>query len=121
MSAVFGEGESAVSETCVDRLLQQDTFWAVAAVDEDGVVGGLTAHVLPMTKGEHSELLINDVAVREDRQRQGIGQMLVNWAVKEAFALAMHTVFFLADNDDVDAVRFYKKLDGVASDVMLIA
>lgn len=110
-----------MSEAYIDRLLQQDTFWAVAAFDGDSVVGGLTAHVLPMTRADYSDLLIYDVAAREDRRRQGIGQVLVNWVIREASALGIHSVFVLANNEDVDAIRFYRKLKGAISPVTLIA
>jgi aminoglycoside 3-N-acetyltransferase I len=71
LSEVFGEGGSPPSEAYIDQLLKQDCFWAVAAIDDDNIVGGLTAHILPMTKAEQSELLIYDVAVHETLTASG--------------------------------------------------
>lgn len=121
LSEVLGEGEPVLHDAYIAHLLQQGSFWAIAAIDEGRVIGGLTAHLLPMTKAEHFEMFVYDVAVREDRQRQGIGQTLVSWAVREAFAFGARSVFVLADNLDVDAIRFYQKLDGVCSPVTLVA
>lgn len=40
-------------------------------------MGGLTAHTLPLTRGEISEIFICDLAVVAEHQRQGIGRQLV--------------------------------------------
>jgi len=119
LSEVFGERGSPASEAYIDQLLKQDCFWAVAAIDDDNIVGGLTAHLLPMTKTEQSELLIYDVAVHERLQRRGIGKMLVNWVRSQASAVGIAAVFVLADNDDVGAISFYRKLSGADSPVTL--
>src|SRR5579863_1977938 len=97
LAEVFGEGGSPASEDYIDGLLKNDSFWAVAAIDDDNVVGGLTAHILPMTKAEQSELLIYDVAVHERFQRRGIGKMLMNWVRSQASAVGIAGVFVLAD------------------------
>lgn len=119
LSDVFGEGGSPASEPYIDRLLRQDDFWAVAAIDDDSIVGGLTAHILPMTKTEQSELLIYDVAVHKRFQRRGIGTMLIDWVLRQSSALGIVSVFVLSDNGDAGAIRFYRKLNGAASPVTL--
>jgi aminoglycoside 3-N-acetyltransferase I len=119
LSEAFGEGGSPASEAYIDRLLKNDGFWVVAAIDDDNIVGGLTAHILPMTKAEQSELLIYDVAVRERLQRRGIGKMLVSWVLNQASAVGIAAVFVLADNDDVGAISFYRKLSGADTPVTL--
>jgi len=44
-------------------LLTRGDLWAMAAFDEDAIVGGITAHCLPMTRAEVAELFIYDLAV----------------------------------------------------------
>jgi hypothetical protein len=41
-------------------------FWAIAAFAAKDIGGGITAHTLPMTRTESSEIFIYDVAVRSD-------------------------------------------------------
>src|SRR5579862_8312588 len=77
MAAVFDEAHETLSDAYLDRLLARDEFWVIAAFSGDDVVGGLTAHALPMTRTESRELFIYDVAVREDHQRQGVGRRLL--------------------------------------------
>jgi aminoglycoside 3-N-acetyltransferase I len=78
MTEVFDEQAPApLSEAYLDQLLTRPDFWALAAFVDDELVGGITAHVLPMTRNESSELFIYDLAVKASHQRQGIGRELV--------------------------------------------
>ena len=53
MAEVFEEGPRAALGTAyVDSLLRRPDFWAVAAFIDGELAGGLTAHTLPMTRGE---------------------------------------------------------------------
>src|SRR5262245_20674887 len=77
MADVFEEPHERLSDKYVDDLLAREAFWAIAALSGDEVVGGLTAHSLPMTRQASAEVFIYDVAVRADHQRRGIGRRLV--------------------------------------------
>ena len=77
MAEVFGEAGAPLTDSYIDRLLTREDFWAIAAVYGDDVVGGVTAHTLPMTRAEGSEIFIYDVAVQPGFQRRGIGRRLM--------------------------------------------
>lgn len=117
MAGVFAETSAPLSDDYIDRLLRQDAFWAVAAFVGDELVGGVTAHRLPMTRVEASELLIYDLAVRADWQRHGIGRYLVRTLREQAALAEIQTVFVPADNDDQHALDFYQALGGAPSAV----
>ena len=117
MAEVFAEGSDHLSDDYLDRLLSREDFWAIAAFVGDEIVGGLTAHTLPMTRSESFEIFIYDLAVREDQQRKGIGRQLMT-ALREAAAIAgIQHVLVAADNDDVHALDFYRAVGGVPSPV----
>jgi aminoglycoside 3-N-acetyltransferase I len=119
MAEVFGEGAEPLSDSYVDRLLDRDAFWAFAAFDGEEIVGGLTAHELPMTRAEARELFIYDIAVHADHRRRGIGRQLVR-AVRDAAAHAgLDVVFVAADLDDTHALDFYRALGGAPSSVVM--
>jgi aminoglycoside 3-N-acetyltransferase I len=98
-------------------LLARVDFWAVVAVDEGSVVGGVTAHALPMTRNRSTELFIYDLAVRSDRQRQGIGRALVSELLASASAAGIMTSFVPADDEDTHALDFYRAIGGEESPV----
>ena len=56
MAEIFGEDCSPLGDGYLEKLLGKDQFWAFAALIGDEVVGGATAHVLPMTRAELQEL-----------------------------------------------------------------
>ncbi len=119
MADVFEEDREALSDGYIDRLLGREEFWALAAVAGDHIIGGVTAHTLPMTRTEASELFIYDIAVRRDHQRQGVGRRLVGELRTQAAARGIREVFVPADTDDVHALDFYRALGGAPSPVTL--
>jgi aminoglycoside 3-N-acetyltransferase I len=117
MAGVFGHGCESLSDDYLDRLLAREDFWALAACVGDLIVGGLTAHTLPMTGSSSSEIFIYDIAVRADYQRQGVGRRLLTDLRRRAAASAISVVFVSADNADPSALDFYRALGGAASPV----
>jgi aminoglycoside 3-N-acetyltransferase I len=129
MAEVFEEEPRPLSDGYLDRLLARDEFWAIAAFESAGgdrgnrgnrgnrIVGGITAHTLPMTRAETSELFIYDVAVHPAHQRKGVGRQLVTELRERATAAGIRDLFVPADNDDLHALDFYRALGGAASGV----
>ena len=117
MAEVFEEESGRLSDGYITRLLSRDDFWAMAALADGQIVGGLTAHTLPMTRSESSEVFIYDIAVRKEHQRMGVGRRLM-MALREAAAVAgVELVFVPADTDDEHALEFYRALGGESSPV----
>jgi aminoglycoside 3-N-acetyltransferase I len=117
MAAVFEEESKPLSDGYVDRLLADPSFWVIAALDGEQLAGGLTAHTLPMTRTESSELFVYDIAVRPAQQRRGVGRGLVKELLQAAAALGIGEMFVGADDEDTHALDFYRALGGVASAV----
>jgi aminoglycoside 3-N-acetyltransferase I len=108
----FGEGCEPLSQTYVERLLNDGTFWALAAFDGDRPIGGLTAHAIPMTRSESTELFIYDVAVRSEYQRRGVGRHLIATLRRQAAEAGIAVLFVPADNEDEHALDFYRAIGG---------
>lgn len=109
---VFEDEYERHDDDTLRAMLGDARFWVFAAVDGDEVVGGLTAHVLPMTRAATNELFIYDLAVRPDHQRQGVGRDLVNASIAAASAVGIDVVFVAAENEDDHALEFYRALGG---------
>lgn len=119
MARVFGEDYEPLGEDYLEELLGREGFWALAAFVGQEIVGGLTAHTLPMTRSPSSEVFIYDLAVRPDHQRQGVASRLV-FELRATAALAgIHVIFVPADNEDVHALDFYRALGATASPVTI--
>lgn len=119
MAEVFEEPGERLSDGYLDALLNRETFWLIAALAGDEVVGGLTAHTLAMTRTESAEVFIYDVAVRADWQRRGLGRQLVTVLCATAAGAGIADVFVLADTTDGHALDFYSALGGVPTPVTM--
>lgn len=113
MAEVFDEQVTPLSDAYLDRILRTESFWAVAAFEGTAIIGGLTAHVLPMTRAETSELFVYDLAVHKDHQRRGVGRQLIAWVTDAAAQQGAGLVIIPAEADDDAAVSFYRAVGGV--------
>lgn len=119
MTAVFAEDGDALSDRNVDDLLARPDFWALTALFRGEPVGGITAHVLPMTRSEARELFIYDLGVHAAHQRRGIGRQLVETLCRDAAAAGVPVAFVPADVEDDHAVAFYTALRGEPAPVTI--
>lgn len=117
MAKVFGEARRPLGDRYLDRLLCRSSFWVLAALHEGEVVGGLTAHALPMTTSETFELFVYDLAVREDHQRKGIGRQLMAALRREAVEHGVRVLYVPVDDGDAHALAFYRAMEGEATPV----
>lgn len=119
MADVFGENHEELTNDYIDCLLGQQSFWAIAGIADDGIVGGITAYTLPMTKTMSSEIFVYDIAVRNDHRRSGVGRYLITDLRTRAAQAGIGAVFVAVDNDDVNALDFYRGIGGNASPVTI--
>ena len=119
MAEVFEEPHDELSVAYVGRLLQRSDFWLLAAVLDGAPVGGVSAHALPLTRIESTELFIYDLAVHEEYQRRGIGRVLVQELTAQAAREGIHVAWVPADNEDEHALEFYRSLGAAEAPVTI--
>lgn len=109
---VFETETEPLGDAYLTRLLARNEFWALAASIDGRIVGGLTAHTLPLTRIEEFEIFIYDIAVTPEYQRRGIGRQLIETLREQASATGIKLAWVPADNEDTHALDFYKALGG---------
>lgn len=119
MAKVFGEDQEDLGKGYVEGLLSDSRFWAIAALAGEELVGGITAHALPLTRKVSLALFVYDVAVRAGHQRRGVGRTLMNRLQMEAASEGIQEIFVLANKEDTNALDFYRAVGGGASDVTM--
>jgi aminoglycoside 3-N-acetyltransferase I len=87
-----------------------------ASIDNE-VIGGLTAHTLPMTRNESEEVFVYDIAILERFRRLGAGRMLIDSLRHAAKEVGVSDVFVPVDEDDREALEFYRSLQGTESPI----
>lgn len=121
MAEVFEEPRDELPDAYLDSLLNRRDFWAAAALSGESVVGGITAHTLPMTRSAKSELFVYDIAVHAAHQRRGVGRLLLEQLRAAATAVGISEAFVAADNEDQHALDFYRALGGTGAAVTIFS
>jgi aminoglycoside 3-N-acetyltransferase I len=97
------------SEIYLANLLHQSDFAVWVASIDNQVVGGLTMYILPQYRSIKRMGYLYDIAVKNDLQRKGIGQMLLSACRAWCAANQITELFLQAENEDEQAIRFYRK------------
>jgi aminoglycoside 3-N-acetyltransferase I len=117
----FEDAESYLASQPDDRylarLLESETFIAVAALAGNDVVGGLAGYVLPKFEQNRSEFYIYDLAVIESHRRRGIATAMINEIRRVAATRNIYVIFVQADYGDEPAIALYTKV-GTREDVL---
>ncbi len=109
---MFEDEYGGHDDSTLETMLADTRFWVFAAMDGVNVIGGLTAHVLPMTRSAMSEVFIYDLVVHPAHQRRGVGRRLMEATIAAASAEGIDVVFVAADDEDEHALDFYRALGG---------
>lgn len=125
MLGVFGRafgdvaryGERQPGDDYLRRLLEGDTFIAIAAFAGQQVIGALAAYELRKFEQPVSEIYIYDLAVEEAHRRKGVATAMIGTLKQIAMARSASVIYVQADYGDDAAVALYTKL-GTREDVM---
>jgi aminoglycoside 3-N-acetyltransferase I len=109
--------ERQPSAAYLAELLASRAFIAIAAVEENSVVGGLAAYELRKFEQERSEIYIYDLAVAEPFRRRGVATALIERLRQVAAERRAWVIYVQADYGDDPAIALYEKL-GAREDVM---
>jgi ribosomal protein S18 acetylase RimI-like enzyme len=108
----------AVYYEAFERVERNQNLQLVVAESEGRVVGCLQLAILPGISSQGGiRGLLEDVRVATDCRGRGIGEQLVQWAMREAKARGCNLVELLTHRSRVDAQRFYERLGFTASHV----
>lgn len=121
LGEAFGEpdtyGRARPGAAYLKRLLGSEEFFALVAIQNGAVVGGLAAYELRKFEQERSEIYIYDLAVLAAHRRQGVATALIEELKAIAASRGAWVIFVQADYGDEPAIALYTKL-GVREDVM---
>jgi aminoglycoside 3-N-acetyltransferase I len=94
---------------CLELLADRSVILLVA-MDAGRVIGGIGAYTLRKFEQERSEIYLYDLAVAQDRRREGIATSLVAHLRRIARATGAWVIFVQGDAEDEPALALYRKL-----------
>ncbi len=104
-------------ESYLLQALRNEAVIVLVAAEEERLVGGLVAYVLPKLEQERSEIYIYDLAVDEPFRRRGVATALIDHLKGIAAEIGAWVIYVQADYGDGPAVALYTRL-GTREDVM---
>ena len=109
--------EARPDDAYLESLLGSPAFITLIAENEDRVVGGLSAYVLPKFEQARSEVYLYDLAVKASHRRRGVATAMIEALQAEAAVRGAYVIFVQADHGDDPAIALYTKL-GAREDVL---
>jgi aminoglycoside 3-N-acetyltransferase I len=106
------------NDAYLTSIINKNDFVAIVAILENEVIGGLTAYELPMYYSKYSEILLYDLAVKEQYQRLGIGKRLLLSLKDYCKTNGIKEFFVLASEEDQHAIAFYHSTGGRSEKVV---
>lgn len=95
-------------EVHLQRLLKNETFFAVVAESHNRIIAGLTVYVLHQYYSLSPLAYIYDLAVLKEYQRQGVGKKLIDFTNKYCSSKGFEASFVQAEKVDEYAIDFYR-------------
>ena len=105
-------------ESYLHHVLKKEDFMVFVALNQNQVVGGLTAYTLASYYTNSSYVYVFDLAVKREFQRKGIGKMLIAGINTYCKSIGVDEVFVQADLADDYAIDFYRSTGGLPEDVV---
>ena len=114
-----GVFDDPIDPPATKRFFADDHHHIVVAIDNDTVVGFISAvHYVHPDKPQ-PELWINEVAVAETHHRQGIGKAMLREVQSLARALGCKEAWVLTDRSNVAAMSLYSGCGGRNEDSVM--
>ena len=118
LNRVFGEKAGPAPSTEYMRgLLGDPGLFALAALHEGAVIGGIAAYELRKYEAERSEIYLYDLAVDEQHRRRGVATQLIERLRELASECGAWMIFVQADRGDDAAIALYERF-GRREDVL---
>lgn len=110
-----GEGNKTpleVSDGYIEGILSRKDFHVLAAVEDQKLLGGLTAYELMRYKSERTDIFLYDIAVKPEHRQHGIGRMLLEELKKLCKDKGIQHTFVITQRFNIAALELFKDLGG---------
>lgn len=106
------ENPTSVSDEYMKKLLSKKGFHILVAVENDEILGGLTAYEFVKYKSEETEMFLYEIGVEERHRRKGVAGKLLEGLRKICAEKNISTIFVATEIGNEAARKFYEKTGG---------
>jgi len=104
------------SEKYVQEMLGRDDFHVIVALENNRLIGGLTAYEMKMFKRETTEMFLYEIEVAETHRRKGIGKALIESLKQICVEKGIVEMFVGTERDNLAAQKLYAATGGEYDD-----
>jgi aminoglycoside 3-N-acetyltransferase I len=102
------------SDKYINALLLRDDFHVIVALQNDALIGGLTAYELAMYKEEIKEMFLYEIAVEPGYRKMGVAKALIGLLKTIGAAKGMKEMYVGTTSNNTAAMKLYKSTGGEA-------
>jgi aminoglycoside 3-N-acetyltransferase I len=100
------------SDEYLKTLLSKDDFHVVVALQNNALIGGLTAYELVMYKAEIKEMFLYEIAVEPKQRRTGVAKALVEFLKRIGRSKGMKEMYVGTNKNNLAAMKLYQSSGG---------
>lgn len=108
---VFEREDNPPASAYLNKILSNQHYLVLAAIEESRVIGGLSVYFLNTCYSEKPTAYIYDVGIHPDLQRRGVGRKLMQHLMLYCQQNGFADAYVEAESDDEDAIAFYRSLN----------
>ena len=98
-------------------LLAKDSFHFYVAMQDELIIGGLTAYEMPMYTEQVTEMFLYEIDVVESYQRQGVATMLIDALKQTCLSKRIKTIYVGTESNNEPAKKLYKATGGAFEEI----
>lgn len=115
------ENPTQGSDKYLKNLLSRTDFHVIVAVENEKVIGGLTAYELRKYKDEEREMFLYEIAVEAEYRRKGVGRALIEYLQRICREKGIGVMFVGALENNQPALKLYRATGGRGEKVVEFA
>lgn len=108
-SLFLDKGETVTNDVRLAKLLANDSFYLIVAIQERQIVGRLVAYEFELVKDNTKEVYLYEIDVFEEFKKQGIGTQLVEFAKRICKQRKVSHMFVGTEASNIPAQKLYLK------------
>lgn len=106
------ENPSSASVEYLKKMLDRLDFYVIVAIENNKVIGGLTAYEVMKYKRVETEMFLYEIGVESAYRKKGVATALIENLKKICAEKSIGVLFVLAEADNLPALRLYEKTGG---------
>jgi len=104
------------SDEYIAKMLARNDFHVIIALENNQLIGGLTAYEMTMFKCETTEMFLYEIEVAETRRQKGVGKALIEFLKQICHEKNIVEMFVGTEKDNSAARALYAATGGMADE-----